>query len=321
MLLISATEIPQLLPLPGAIPLMRQAFELISAGGVSIAERQVLSLEKGTGLLMGAAGKGTGVMSKLISVMPENRRLGLPGSVGMLLLMDDATGEPLALLDGTALTAHRTAAANGFVIDLLAREDSRRGLLVGCGTQAAAQVEAMDAVRELEEIRVLGKTPGAAGAFVLDMQDKVRARLRQAADPVAALRDVDLVVSATTSTEPVTPGAEVPPGCHVSGIGSFRPGMRELDELLVARADIFVESRKTAMEEAGELIAARAAGITSPGRWAEIGEVLAGTVPGRHDQQQITLFKSVGHAVYDLQAARAVYEAAKARGAGLEWEP
>jgi ornithine cyclodeaminase/alanine dehydrogenase-like protein (mu-crystallin family) len=320
MLLIEASEIPRLLPLTEAIPLMRRAFGLISAARASTAPRQVLPLENGTGLLMGAAAADTGIVGKLVAVMPANRRQGLPGSTGMLLLMDASTGEPLALMDGTTLTAHRTAAANGLVIDLLARADARRGLLVGCGTQAAAQAGAMDAVRDLEEIRVLGRDLQEAERFVRAHQERVGAVLRPVGDPASALDAVDLVVSATNSLEPVIPGDRVPPGCHVSGIGSFRADMREFDLELLARAAIFVESRVTALEEAGELIAARDAGCTSPAQWTEVGEVLDGAAAGRTDRQQCTFFKSVGHAAYDLVAARAVYDAARERGVGTHWQ-
>jgi ornithine cyclodeaminase len=321
MLLIPAAEIPRLLPLTAAIPLMRRAFSLIGAGPAAFSPRQALPLQDGTGLLMGAAAAGAGIIVKLVSVLPGNRRKGLPGSVGMLLLMDDATGEPLALMDGTQLTAHRTAAANGLVIDLLARPDARRGLLVGCGTQAEAQLQAMDTVRDLEEIRVLGGNLREAERFARTHQDHVGAVLRPVGDPAAALEAIDLVVAATNSAEPVIPGERVPPGCHVSGIGSFRPDMREFDSELVSRCAIFVESRATAMKEAGELIAARDAGCTLPGQWTEMGEVLGGTAAGRSGPEQCTFFKSVGHAAYDLVAARAVYEAAAAQGAGTPWQP
>ncbi len=321
MLLVTADEIPGLLPMAEAIQTMREAFVSISNGDLEVADRQALKLDGGTALVMGAARSGVGTAGKLMSVIPGNRDRGLPGTVGMLLLMDGETGEPLALMDATALTARRTAAANGCAIDLLARSDALTGLLVGCGTQATEQLLMMDTVRGLREIRVMGADPGESGSFADRMQERVGASLRAVSDPAAALEGVDLVISATTSIEPVIPGSAVPDGCHVSGIGSFRPDMREFDRALLERAGIYVESRATALEEAGELIDARAAGITAPEQWTEVGEVLAGRSPGRVEPGQVTFFKSVGHAAYDLFAARAVFEAARARGAGREWKP
>ena len=321
MLLISSAEIPGLLPVAEAMTVMRRAFISISRKSASLAHRQALKLPSGTGLLMGAAQEQLGIGAKLVSIMPGNREQGLPGSVGLVLLMDDVTGEPLAMLDGTSLTSCRTAALNACAMDLLAREDARTALLVGCGTQAEAQLEAMDTVRELEEIRVLGREANRVNEFIARNLGRVSCSLQAFTDPATALRDVDLIISATDSVNPVIPGKLVPPGCHVSGIGSFRPDMREFDEALLRRAEIFVESRETAVAEAGELIAAREKGISPAKRWAEVGEVLSGIMPGRQSPEQVTFFKSVGHAVFDLYVARAIYEAAGDRGAGQGWRP
>jgi ornithine cyclodeaminase len=321
MLLISSAEIPDLLPIAEAVPLMRKAYVSISRREAALAQRQALELPSGTGLLMGAAEKQLGFGAKLVAVMPGNKAQDLPGSIGLVALLDDATGKPLALLDGTSLTSLRTAALNACAIDLLARKDARIALLVGCGTQAEEQLAAMATVRDLKEIRVLGREAGRVSRFIRRNRDRVSIPLQGYTEPETALRNVDLVTSVTNSMVPVLPGARVPAGCHVSGIGSFRPGMREFDEALVRRAGIFVESRETALEEAGELIAAHEAGVVSPESWTEIGEVISGTAPGRKHPDQVTFFKSVGHAVFDLHAARAIYESARERRAGQRWQP
>lgn len=321
MRLISAEEVFQLLPMPDAIALMREAFMTISTASASLAHRQALPMTSGTGLLMGAAKEGLGLGCKLVAIAPGNRARGLPGSIGLVVLLDDQTGAPLALIDGTSLTSLRTAALNGFATDLLARRNARRALLVGCGTQAAAQAEALVVVRDLEELRVLGRDPVRARAFAEQVGDRLQVPVRLTSDLAEALDSVELITAATNALEPVVPGSHIPAGCHVSGIGSFRPDMREFDEVLLGKAGIFVESRETALSEAGELIAADRDGVTRAGDWAEIGEVIAGSRRGRTNAEQITFFKSVGHSVFDLYTARALYDAAMANGAGQEWVP
>jgi ornithine cyclodeaminase len=321
MLLITAADIPRLLPMPRAIELMRDAFIAIAEGSASLAHRQALPMASGTGLLMGSALDGLGLAAKLVAIVPGNRDRGLPGSIGLVALLDDATGEPLALLDGTSLTSVRTAALNGCAIDLLARPEARKALLVGCGTQALAQAEAIDTVRELDEIRVLGRDQARARAFVAERQDGLRAPLRLVSGADEALEGVDVITAVTNSPEPVLPGGRVPAGCHVSGIGSFTPEMREFDEALLERAAIFVESRKTALAEAGELIAADLSGAAPRATWTELGEALAGRRRGRRHPDQVTFFKSVGHSVFDLFAARHVHDAAAREGACRSWSP
>ena len=321
MRLVSAEEISPLLPLSSAIPLMRDAFRMISSRQACLAERQALELDAGTGLLMGAAHESHGIVAKLVTVVPSNLQKGLPGSIGLLLLMDSASGEPLALMDGTHLTAIRTAALNACAIDLLARKDATIALLVGCGTQACAQLDGLVEVRDLEQIRVLGRDRQRAEDFVNNHRHKLKAELRLEHDARAALEGVDIIIGATNSDLPVVPGDLIPAGCHVSGIGSFKESMCEFDSEMLSKSSIFVESRLTAEIEAGELMVAMKQGITSSDQWTELGEVLSAARPGRQSDSEITFFKSVGHAVFDLFAARAVWQAALEQDAGEEWQP
>jgi ornithine cyclodeaminase len=321
MRLLSAQEIALLLPISRAIPLMREAFLMISAGSASVADRQALEFDAGTGLLMGAAHSARGVAAKLVSVIPSNRKKGLPGSVGLLLLMDPGDGSPLALLDGTQLTAIRTAALNACAIDLLARRDASIALLVGCGTQAAAQLSGLQAVRDLEQIRVLGTSETQAAEFVDRNTRGGGAPLSAVRDLRSALQGVDIIVSATNSPDPVIPGDLVPSGCHVSGVGSYKKEMCEFDNEMISKSSIFVECRRTANREAGELMAAVDAGASVVSDWTELGEVLKKSHPGRRNDREITFFKSVGHAIFDLLAARDVWETAADRQMGTQWKP
>lgn len=321
MRLISAAELTKLLPISSAIPLMREAFPLISSGAANVAERQAIEVAQGTGLLMGAALDSKGIAAKLVSVMPGNQSKKLPGSIGLVLLMDDETGTPLALMDGSSLTAIRTAALNACAIDLLSRPDSETALLIGCGTQGAAQLAGLSEVRSLRQIRVMGRHEGKTSEFVDKHQSRVDAELCVAMDQQAAMQGVDIIVAATNSLNPVIHGKWVPEGCHVSGVGSFKQGMCEFDSELLSKASIFVEKRETASSEAGELMTAVSSGISKESDWSEIGEVITGQRPGRQSHQEITYFKSVGHAVFDLLAARAVWKAAVEQGVGQDWSP
>jgi ornithine cyclodeaminase len=319
--LISAAEISSLLPMSRAVSLMREAFQMISRHQASLAPRQTLEVSSGTGLLMGAAHDEQGIVGKLVSVMPSNLSKGLPGSIGLVLLMDSDTGEPLALMDGTRLTAIRTAALNACAVDLLAKPDSRVALIIGCGTQASAQLSGLQAVRELVQIRVMGRNQEQTDAFVRLHREAISVELISVEDPARALDGVDIVVSATNSPDPVVPGVLIPNGCHVSGIGSFKREMCEYDIDLISKASIFVESRQTASVEAGELIKGIETGVTCQGDWTELGEVLMGVRPGRRRQDEITFFKSVGHAVFDLFGARAIWQMAMERSGGTQWWP
>lgn len=319
MLLLSAAQIEAALPMPRAVEVMREAFVVISEQRAQVAQRQALPLESGTGLLMGAAVENIGIAAKVVSVMPGNAARSLPGTVGSLLLMDPETGRPMAFMDGTALTAWRTAAISACAIDQLARPESHKALLIGCGTQASTQVLGMDAVRDLGEIAVHASDQQQVADFIDTHQARVKARLLPA-DPLPEfVVGSDIIVTATNSHRPVFDANDVRPGCHINGIGSFRHDMCEIDPALVGRAKVFVESPTTAADEAGELVAAVQAGQSRVEDWTELGEVIAGRAGGRDNEQQLTLFKSVGHAVFDLYAARAVFDAARAQGLGHAW--
>lgn len=321
MRLLNAAEIEAALPMRAAMKVMRQAFMSIARGDASIAERQSLPLDAGTGLLMGAAHDDIGIAAKVVSVMPGNPNQGLPGTIGAVSLMDPQTGQPLALMDGTALTAWRTAAVSGCAIDALARPDARSALLIGCGTQAPTQLVAMITARRLDCIRVHALDELRLNDFIDHYEPRVSARLEAVSSLDEAVANADIIVTVTNSADPVFDIRHLAPGCHVNGIGSFRPGMCENDPGIVGNARVFVEARDTAAAEAGELISAAQAGLCEVSDWTELGRVFAGEAEGRRDAEELTFFKSVGHAVFDLHYARAVYDAAEALRLGTEWQP
>jgi ornithine cyclodeaminase len=267
---------------------------------------------------MGGSVPGEGMAAKIVSIFNRNRDLGKPVVSGLVVVLDPVSGEPVGLLDGGALTAWRTGAACGAATDLLARPGCKVGALIGTGVQARTQLLAMDAVRELREIRVFGIDTDQAAAFVAECAPDVRARLAMAASAEEAIQGADIVTAATNSPVPVFDGRQLAPGCHLNAIGTFTLDRREVDYVTVERASVFVDLLESALEEAGELVAAVDRGMTDPRDWTEIGRVASGEAPGRRSEDEITFFKSVGHAVQDVVAASRAM--ARARESGLARE-
>ncbi len=322
--MLAAAEVEAALPMASAIDVMAEAFAALSSGAATVPQRLALPLEADSagsgavGLVMPATSPKAGLAVKVLSVVPENPSRGKPAIQGLVLLQETRSGAPVAVLEGAAVTALRTGAAAGLATRLLAPPDARTGLVVGAGGQARSQILALDAARALEVIGVFNRTQESAEALVARVAGEVEARLEVVADLAPAVRQADVVTTVTSAGEPVLFGSELPAGCHVNAIGSFTPGMRELDIAAVARARVFMDSPAAALEEAGELIAAVAAGESRPAVWTQIGDVAAGRRPGRRSADEITLFKSVGHAVQDLYAAAAVYDACAKRDLGVE---
>ena len=308
------------LPMAETIEAVKRAFAAYSSGEAVQPQRLAVAVPPGDDVLLvkPALLPGRALGAKLISVFPGNAGLGLPLISGLVLLFDPATGEPVGLCDGGALTAVRTGAASGAATDLLARDDARIGAVVGCGVQGRAQALAIDTVRRLDEIRIFDASPAQAAVFAEEISPLVSARIAPAASVEEAVADADVVCAATTATEPVIRGEWLSAGAHLNGVGSFTPKMREIDAAAVARARIVVDSRSAALAEAGELIVAVGAGLTDPADWVELGELVAGVRPGRESDDELTFFKSVGLAVQDMAAAALAFERAAELGLGGE---
>jgi ornithine cyclodeaminase len=297
-----------------AIQAVERGFAALSAGKATVPVRASLPLAgDGVALSMPAALAGGAHWSvKLVTVAPGNPGRGLPLIAAIVLLGDAATGLPLALLDGTSLTALRTGAAGGAAARALARRESGVVAVFGAGAQARTQVAAIASVlgEGLREVRVVARDPEHAKRFASDVgRDGVRARATTADD---AVRGADVVITATSSATPVFAGRALGEGVHVTAVGSFKPTARELDDDTLRGARIVVDQREPALAEAGELQGLRAADVV------EIGEVITGTAPGRRSPLERTVFKSVGNAIQDLVVASRVYERALELGLGEE---
>jgi ornithine cyclodeaminase len=300
-----------------AIAASREAFVALASGTVAAPPRVHLIEGDRTTLLMGAGGGGAGRIAKVVSVFPGNRDRGVPVTNGLVLVLDPETGVVLGMCCGATLTAIRTGAIAGLATDVLARTDAKLGAVIGAGAQARTQLLAMTAVRELREVRVYAPRADRVAAFVEEMAPQVACELVAVASSREAVADADVVSLATSSSTPVVAGDDLAMGTHINGVGSFRLDMRELDERAVTRCTrIVVDLRESALHEAGELVAAAEVGATSSEQWLELGDLLSDPSRGRMQPDDITFFKSVGHAVQDLFAAQRAIANAEALGLG-----
>jgi len=316
LLTVAAEDIPKLLPMRDAVEAMKSAFASLSAGRVVAPHRTAVPIREvdGATLIMGAYAPGQGFAAKAVSIFNRNRELGRPVVSGLVLVLDPESGEPIGLLDGGAVTAWRTGAATGAATDLLARPDARIGALIGAGVQAGTQLLAMNAVRSLAEVRVYSLVAADADAFIGRMESEVEARLVRADSAEEAVAGAQVICAATNSPTPVFDGRSLTPGTHLNAIGTFTLDRREVDLVTVERSTVFVDQVEAALNEAGELVAAVDAGVTRQADWTEIGDVAAGRAPGRTRVDEITFFKSVGHAVQDAVAASRLLKRAAETG-------
>jgi ornithine cyclodeaminase/alanine dehydrogenase-like protein (mu-crystallin family) len=245
---------------------------------------------------------------KSVTVYPDNATRGQPAVLGSYLLMSAETGETLAVMDATRLTAWRTAAASALASRYLARPEAARLTMVGAGALAPFLVRAHASVRPIREVAVWNRSRPRAEAVVADLaQAGIAATV--ADDLAAAVTEADIVSTATLSSEPLVRGAWLKPGTHLDCVGAFKPTMRETDDEVARRARIFVDTRAGAFGEAGDVLQPLQAGVI--GKEAvlgELAELCRGAVQGRTSAKEITFFKSVGASIEDLAAAVAVYE-------------
>lgn len=249
--------------------------------------------------------------AKIVSFYGDNPRRGLPAISAVVLVFDSETGMPKALMDAGYLTALRTGAASGLATELLARRDATVLTIFGAGAQAPLQIDAIRCVRPIREVRVVSRRRESAQRLADQIQG---VEVRVFEDRSAAVAGAHIIIAATTSTTPVFDGHDVEPGTHINGIGSYTPEMQEVDATVVQRAKIVVDSREAALAEAGDLIIPlRQKTIRQDQVYAELGEIVNGTKPGRTSDTEITFFKSVGVAVQDVAVARRVLRAAESQ--------
>lgn len=319
---LNADELRKALPMREAIAAMKVAYGELSAGRAKLPLRSRIEIPEAAGvtLIMPALLPETGDFAlKVVSVFGENRLRGLPTLHALVVALDPATGAPVGLLEGAALTALRTGAGSGAATDLLARPDARTLAIFGSGVQALTQFEAVCAVRSIETAWVFSRSRDHAQAFVTELGGErwAPALISVAETSAAAVREADIICTATTSSTPVFDGHQLRPGTHINAVGGYTPAMQEVDGTTVGRARVVVDSREAALAEAGDLIIPLREGLISADHiHAELGEIVNGTKTGRTDPRQITLFKSVGVAVQDAIAAGRALKRAEQLGVG-----
>jgi len=321
MLILTADDVKKALPMKETIEAMKRAYASLSDGKADVPLRTRLSVppQDAVSLFMPAyvqAEGGDALAVKVVSLFPRNpeRERRLAFIQAAVLVLDAETGQTMALLEGSSLTAIRTGAGSGAAIDLLARSDSRVVAVFGAGAQGRTQLEAACSVRKIEKAWVFDSFVDRAEVFAQEMAGKgdIPKELHVAGDPAQALSEADIVCTATTASAPVFDDADLKPGTHISAIGSYTPEMQEVPAETVARAFVVVDSHSATLAETGDLIHPMQAGLFGEEHVStELGEIVLGRKAGRGSPEQITYFKSVGVAVQDAMAAQLALQNAR----------
>lgn len=325
MLILNRSEVEGLLDMARLIDALAPAMEDLSLGRVSMPPRGIVYGQNKLGLLatMPVYLPSSQILStKLVTLFPENESLGIPSHQAVVIAFDAKTGTPTAMLDGTSITALRTAAGSALATRLMSRPEAKILTLLGTGVQARTHAAAIAHVRRISEVRVWGRAAKKIDAQVNELTAKMGVRVRPVPDLKEAMAGADVICACTHAAEPVVKGEWLEPGVHVNSVGLNGQG-REMDEAAILNGLVVVESREQALAPApsgaNDLTWPIQNGlITRDHIHAEIGELISGTRPGRTSRDQITIYKSVGVAVQDAVATRLVLEAARERGAGKE---
>jgi len=307
---ITDDEVRRALTMPEAIRAVKETYIQLSTGQARVPARTSLEIPefRTTALVMPAFLPRTKRLGlKLISLCEDNPSKGLPLIQAVAILMDAELGTPLAVMDASYLTAVRTGAASGVATDVLAAKDARVAAIFGAGVQGKTQLEAVVAVRPIRKALVFDISPRAAAAYAAEMGRRLSLDVEPASSP-EALREVDIICTATTSTVPIFSDRDLKPGVHINAVGSYKPHVREIPGETIRRAKVYVDQKQACLEEAGDLIIPLREKLIDEGHiLAEIGEVLAGLKPGRGSDDEVTVFKSVGNAALDLAMASLVF--------------
>jgi ornithine cyclodeaminase/alanine dehydrogenase-like protein (mu-crystallin family) len=321
LLVLSEHDVEKLLTFPECIRAMEEALADLARGKAVNPLRNMVRAEGAAGFLglMPAYRGDFGL--KEICVFPGNPKRGLDTHLGGVILHDGETGAPKAIMNASAITAIRTAAVSAVATKLLAREDAHVLAILGSGVQAKSHLDAIPVVRNISEVRIFSRNPVtakrvAAGVLARPARE-TRAATRVVDSAEAAVRGADIIVTATSSREPVLERGWIAPGTHINAVGSSVKTSRELDSKTMAACSLFVDRRESTVNESGEYLMAVQDGVIGPDHIrAELGEILIGKAKGRTSKDELTLFKSLGLAVEDLASAQLLFDKAKRLGSG-----
>lgn len=311
MIVIGGSEVTRLLPYKSAIGVLRGAMTALSNGTSLQLLRSVVTLddERIFAIMPGALTRAGYFGAKLISVFPDPEREGRATHRGIVALFDGEKGIPLCVVDGEAITLIRTASASAVATDFLARPESSLLAILGCGVQAEAHVSAISLIRDLRAVVIWGRSRDNANSLAERIAVSTGLPTAVAADVESAVRSADIVCTVTSSREPILKGCWVGAGTHVNLVGASGPRSAEADSELLRRGRYFVDSRKAALLHAGEFLRAKSDGVIDDRHiLGEIGQVIMGQCPSRLSADDITIYKSLGHAVQDIASAAYVYE-------------
>jgi ornithine cyclodeaminase/alanine dehydrogenase-like protein (mu-crystallin family) len=320
-LILTHAEVEELLPVRECIPVMAEALADLARGNVYQPLRMIITPPEAGGdmALMPSyrSGERAAYGVKTVCVFPGNSAKGLDSHQGSVMLFSAVTGELVALMNASAITAIRTAAVSGVATQLLARADACELAIIGSGVQARAHIEAMACVRPIKRARVAGFRLENTKKFADELGPGYAFPIEPVESVESAVHGADLIVTATTAAEPILKREWISPGAHLNVVGSSIPTTREVDSATLAAASLFVDRRESTINEGGDYLFALRDGAIGPDHIkAEIGELLIGAKPGRTSPEEITLFKSLGLAVEDLASADYLYRKATRTGAG-----
>jgi ornithine cyclodeaminase len=327
--ILSKADVQKLMEMHTCIQVNTEAFVAVATGRAKVPVKHHISIEgqsDAVALFMPGYLPDTSALGlKVVSVFPGNQAVGLPTTVGAILLISASTGLPIALMDGTYLTSLRTGAGTGVASKLLARADSKVLTLIGAGGMGYHQIEAVLAVRPIETIRIWNRTLARAEELVHQVQE-LCTRLRRDVsvaverDVEAAVSSCDVLVACTAAATPVVLGRWVRPGTHVNLVGAHGADMREGDDELLLKSHVRVVDGLDSALACGELRLPISTGIITRQEFVELGAIAVGAAPGRQKEDEITWFKSVGLAAQDMACAAAVLRRAEQLNVGLEVE-
>jgi ornithine cyclodeaminase/alanine dehydrogenase-like protein (mu-crystallin family) len=326
MLILTTNDLRQVVPMDAAIEAVASAFAQLSSGQADVPLRPHVTVppQEGLSLVMPAYLVGSDALAvKLLTLFPHNpARHGLPSINALVVLFDTTTGVPLALMDGSYLTALRTGAASGVATRYMAREDANVLALFGAGAQAPMQAWAACVARPIKSISIFNRTTERAERLVAELcvfGPPIPDDIQVARSAQVALAEASVICCATASPRPVFDDVDLQPGAHINAVGSYRPTMQEIPAETVARARVVVDQRQAAWAEAGDLVIPRDHGLINEQHVVgELGEVVLEQIAGRTSSKEITLFKSVGNAVQDVAVAALAYARAREQELGTE---